>query len=266
MIKKSYFERTVTVERTFTFRASPELEQQAPELLAAAQRLVAAIDVQEPFAHLGYLSSRFGDYRLPQFYAVIHDGDALTDLRRAGQRVAAVTGNGGEPQAIVPDPAVRQLLRTASRVVAATKPHGDVPHVLPARDAYRLELATRGGMFGQEVDDTMADEHHVEHGWPTNAPLVEAFLKFGYDDGEGANFTNHVAVAIERRGIACRTDWNGPHNYMIFALETEREFGVWEPVVEFTGGELPPFAELPEEARAALSGLDPEIEQRWTGR
>ena len=90
-----YFEREVTAERRFTMRADPRLEEQAPALLAAAQQLIAATDVQEPFAHLGFFASRFGDYRRPQFCAVIHDGAALAGLHAEGLRTAAALAGDG---------------------------------------------------------------------------------------------------------------------------------------------------------------------------
>ena len=137
--------------------------------------------------------------------------------------------------------AVRELPVAPSRLSAAAGPHNDAAHVLPARDAYRLELAARGAIYGGRADETIVEAHEVEHGWPREDPIVDAFLRFGYGDGDGAIFANDVAVAIERYGLACRTDWAGAHNYMIFALEREQEFGVWEPAVQFDGEVLPVF-------------------------
>lgn len=47
----------------------------------------------------------------------------------------------------------------------------------------------------------------------------EAFDKFGFDDGDGANFTSEVATFIEDTfGYETECEQWGLHNYMIFRI------------------------------------------------
>jgi hypothetical protein len=43
----------------------------------------------------------------------------------------------------------------------------------------------------------------------------EAFDKHGFNDGDGLNFTDEVAEAVEELGYRCVTDPGGMHNYRI---------------------------------------------------
>ena len=52
--------------------------------------------------------------------------------------------------------------------------------------------------------------------------ITDAFSKFGFEDGDGPNFTDEVAAAIEAAGpYCCRTQIWGLHNYAIEAIEEE---------------------------------------------
>ena len=52
--------------------------------------------------------------------------------------------------------------------------------------------------------------------------ITDAFSKFGFEDGDGPNFTDEVAAAIEAAGpYRCRTQIWGLHNYGIEAIEEE---------------------------------------------
>jgi hypothetical protein len=44
---------------------------------------------------------------------------------------------------------------------------------------------------------------------------VDAFDKFGFGDGDGANFTDDVAAFINSKGYECDCETWGIHNYMI---------------------------------------------------
>ena len=46
----------------------------------------------------------------------------------------------------------------------------------------------------------------------------EAFDKFGFDDGDGANFTGVVAEFLMGLGYEVMSDCWGIHNYMIMSL------------------------------------------------
>ena len=90
--------------------------------------------------------------------------------------------------------------------------------------------------------------------------ISEAFSKFGFEDGDGPNFTNEVVAAIEAAGpYRCRMQSWGLHNYAIDAIDEEVAPGMWETVVEFDGYELPPWESLPWPVRdtlIALNGVD----------
>lgn len=47
----------------------------------------------------------------------------------------------------------------------------------------------------------------------------EAFDKFGFDDGDGPNFTDEVASFLRGLGYEVECDHWGIHNYMIFKVE-----------------------------------------------
>ena len=85
--------------------------------------------------------------------------------------------------------------------------------------------------------------------------ITEAFDKFGFDDGNGANFTGAVVAAIEEAGpYTCETDSRGMHNYIIERIVEAVPDG--EVVAEFDGYELPEWDSLPEPIRNALEALN----------
>ncbi len=87
--------------------------------------------------------------------------------------------------------------------------------------------------------------------------ITDAFSKFGFDDGDGHNFTDEVAAAIEAAGpYRCHTQIWGLHNYAIEAIEEEVSPGEWVPVAGFDGYTLPPWAGLPQPVRDALVALN----------
>ena len=93
---------------------------------------------------------------------------------------------------------------------------------------------------------------------------TEAFAKFGFEDGDGPNFTDEVAAAIEAAGpYRCRTQIWGLHNYAIEAIEEEVALGEWVRVAEFDGYELPPWASLPLAIRRALVALNGGSSPTW---
>ena len=86
--------------------------------------------------------------------------------------------------------------------------------------------------------------------------IADAFSKFGFEDGDGPNFTDEVAAAIEAAGpYRCRTQIWGLHNYAIEAIEEEVAPEEWLRVAEFDGYTLPPWESLPEPVRDALVAL-----------
>ncbi len=87
--------------------------------------------------------------------------------------------------------------------------------------------------------------------------ITDAFSKFGFEDGDGPNFTDEVASAIEAAGpYRCRTQIWGLHNYGIEAIEAEIAPGEWVRVAGFDGYELPRWESLPEPVRDALVALN----------
>ena len=46
----------------------------------------------------------------------------------------------------------------------------------------------------------------------------DAFDKFGFGDGDGANFTHEVEDFLLKHGWTAVADWWGIHNYMIIEL------------------------------------------------
>ena len=87
--------------------------------------------------------------------------------------------------------------------------------------------------------------------------IMDAFSKFGFDDGDGPNFTNEVVAAIEAAGpYRCRTQTWGLHNYAIEAIEEQVEPEKWEAVAEFDGYKLPAWERLPNAIRDALVALN----------
>lgn len=56
---------------------------------------------------------------------------------------------------------------------------------------------------------------------------LEAFDKFGFDDGDGWNGTHLVVDAIESLGYECDTDSWGCHNYMIFDVKDKEGKSVY---------------------------------------
>ena len=94
--------------------------------------------------------------------------------------------------------------------------------------------------------------------------ITDAFSKFGFDDGDGPNFTDEVAAAIEAASpYRCRTQIWGLHNYGIEAIEEEVSPEEWVPVAEFDGYELPPWESLPEPVRDALVALNGGESPAW---
>ena len=87
--------------------------------------------------------------------------------------------------------------------------------------------------------------------------ITDAFSKFGFEDGDGLNFTDEVAAAIEAAGpYRCRTEIWGLHNYAIEAIDEEIAPGEWVRVAEFDGYALPPWKSLSEAIRLALVALN----------
>ena len=74
--------------------------------------------------------------------------------------------------------------------------------------------------------------------------ITDAFAKFGFADGDGHNFTDDVAAAIEAAGpYRCPRQIWGLHNYVIEAIEEERAPDEWVRIAEFDGCTLPALAE-----------------------
>ena len=94
--------------------------------------------------------------------------------------------------------------------------------------------------------------------------ITEAFLKFGFGDGDGPNVTDEVVAAIEAAGpYRCYTQSWGLHNYAIETIEEEVESGVWVTVAEFDGYMLPPWESLPILIRDALATLTSRTPLTW---
>ena len=94
--------------------------------------------------------------------------------------------------------------------------------------------------------------------------ITDAFSKFGFEDGDGLNFTDEVVAAIEAAGpYRCRTQIWGLHNYGNETIEEEVAPGDWVPVAGFDGYELPPWKSLPEPVRDALVALNDGEPLTW---
>ena len=77
--------------------------------------------------------------------------------------------------------------------------------------------------------------------------ITDTFAKFGFGDGDGPNFTDHVVAAIDAAGpYRCHTQTWGLHNYAIVAID-----------------ELPPWDALPQAARDALVALNGGAPLDW---
>ena len=94
--------------------------------------------------------------------------------------------------------------------------------------------------------------------------ITEAFAKFGFGDGDGPNFTDDVAHAIEAAGpYRCPRQVWGLHNYAIEAIEEEVAPGEWVCIAEFDGYALPPWQSLPDPIRQALVALNGGAPLTW---
>jgi hypothetical protein len=71
----------------------------------------------------------------------------------------------------------------------------------------------------------------------------EAFSKFGFGDGDEANFTSEVAAFINSKGYECNCDTWGIHNYMIMEIFKEKK-GVRTNIMQFPKGH-PKFGQEP---------------------
>ena len=92
--------------------------------------------------------------------------------------------------------------------------------------------------------------------------ITEAFAKFGFDGGDGPNFTGFVQAAIEGAGpYVCEASSYGSHNYMIFSIWEAG--GGDEPVAVFDGYDLPAWDSLPEAIRDALVALNDGDSVKW---
>ena len=97
--------------------------------------------------------------------------------------------------------------------------------------------------------------------------ITEAFLKFGFGDGDGPNFTDEVVAVIEAAGpYRCRTQNWGLHNYAIEVIEEKVEPGKWVLVAEFDGYTLPRWGGLPIPVRNALLHLNDGRSLNWASR
>lgn len=94
-----------------------------------------------------------------------------------------------------------------------------------------------------------------EHQWS----VLEAFAKFGFQDGDGPNFSHDVGDALQDRGLQVELDTYGLHNYMVMSVTkpgTSEDPG-W--ALEFDGYQVPEWNDLPIEVRQALFTLDPGL-------
>ena len=101
---------------------------------------------------------------------------------------------------------------------------------------------------------------------PTNNiqwEISEAFDKFGFDDGNGPNFTEVVKDAIEAAGsYECDVESFDAHNYMIFEIVEAVPGG--EVIAKFDGYELPEWDTLPEPIQNALIALNDGEPVKWS--
>ena len=93
--------------------------------------------------------------------------------------------------------------------------------------------------------------------------IVEAFDKFGFDEGNGHNFTETVKDAIEAAGpYECIPVSYGSHNYAIGAIVETTPGG--QDIAEFDGYELPEWDTLPEPIQDALVALNDGQPVKWS--
>lgn len=87
--------------------------------------------------------------------------------------------------------------------------------------------------------------------------VAEAFLKFGFGDGDGLVHTDEVGEALEDAGFSLKTV-TGLHNNWICKVSNDS----W--VREFDGYQLPPWKYLPGAFIEALKKVDPTLtEEEW---
>ena len=87
--------------------------------------------------------------------------------------------------------------------------------------------------------------------------ITDASWTCGLDDGDGPNFTDEVASAIEAAGPRrCRARIWWLHNDAIEAIDEEVAPGRRVRVGEFDGYSLPPWEGLPGAIRGALVALN----------
>ena len=97
-----------------------------------------------------------------------------------------------------------------------------------------------------------------------NWDITDAFAKFGFGDGDGLNFTDDVAHAIEAAGpYRCPRQIWGLHNYVIEAIEAEVAADEWVRIAAFDGYALPPWQSLPQPIQGALVALNDGEPLTW---
>lgn len=91
--------------------------------------------------------------------------------------------------------------------------------------------------------------------------VLEAFAKFGFEDGDGDVQTDTVVGALETQGLQAEADSYGMHNWMIFKISKPHPHNtipIWE--MEFDGYHIPGWLDLPVEVRQAIVDLDPSMD------
>ena len=210
--------------------------------------------------------------------AVIADVPAFGRMVRSAQRLGSFAADDRDPAA---DALVRAVSRAeARRTAVLSKPPyrpGHSGHVqgLPGIDAVRVEVAAdwaRRGVGEEDEADLGAlllGRYRSRSDWRADGVNpVDAFVKWGFGDGDGEVFTDDVGALIEAMtGWCAGTTWMGSHNCVIASLDEEMGFGDWRMVYQFDPCGAPPdWERMPVRLQRALGQLGVKDGEAWRDR
>ena len=250
----------MTTDQTDTYAAArSELLDDADAALAA---LAAARTSSGSFGH----------------DAVITDAPAFGRMVRSARRLAEFAADERDPAA---EALVRAVSRAeARRTAVLSKPpyrpgdSGFAPG-LPGIDVVRVEVAAdwvRHGLGEEDEVDLgvlLLGRYRSRSDWRGDGVNpVDAFVKFGFGDGDGEVFTDDVGALIEAMtGWCAFTTWMGAHNCVISSLDEEMGFGDWRAVYQFDPCGAPPdWERMPVRLQRALGQLGVKGGETWRER
>lgn len=97
--------------------------------------------------------------------------------------------------------------------------------------------------------------------------VLEAFAKFGFQDGDGPDYNSEVEDEFISAGFFVTRLERSIHNPRIdsLVLEDFGDNGPFSPIfMEFNGYHIPPWFQLPEQFKEVILKLDPTMTpERW---